>query len=214
MPAPPGYPALLTQLDAWQANAQARHPGVIPCRAGCSACCHGPFDISVADALLVRNAVRALPPGIRAEVRTRAESQIGAMRRVDPGFVVPWDITALGEERFDALLTAFEESPCPALDQAGGCRIYQHRPMICRLMGLGLETPDGQVIENGCPIQGEYPEYESLPPQLFDLDDWEGAEADALIHGAEELFGTADRSGYETTVAGAILLDVSGAVSP
>ena len=86
--------------------------------------------------------------------------------------------------------------------------------MICRLMGLGLETPDGHVIENACPIQEEFPEYESLPPQLFDLEDWEDAEADALIQAAEMLFGSGDRSGYETTVAGAILLDAPGAMSP
>jgi hypothetical protein len=81
-------------------------------------------------------------------------------------------------------------------------------------MGLGLETLDGHLIENACPIQGEYPEYQSLPPQIFDLEGWEDAEADSLIGAAGQLFGTAGRSGYETTVAGAILLDVSAAVSP
>ncbi len=210
MSLPDDYPALLAGIDAWNADARARHPGVIPCRAGCAACCHGPFDISVADALLVREGVRILPPGIRAEVRTRAAAQMGAMRRIEPELAAPWDITALGEDRFDALVTAFEEQACPALDQGGACRIYDHRPMICRLMGLGLETPDGHVIENECPIQGEYPEYESLAPQVFDLDGWEGAEAEALIHAAERLFGDAGGSGYETTVAGAILLDVPG----
>ena len=214
MPLPDDYPALLAGLDAWQADARERHPGVIPCRPGCAACCHGPFDISVADALQVRNAVRALPPGSRDEVRRRAESQIGAMRRSEPALIAPWDITALGEEAFDAVVEALEEDPCPVLDDAGACRIYQHRPMICRLMGLGLETPDGHVIENACPIQGEYPEYERLAPQPFDLAGWEDAEADAMIYAAGELFGTGDRSGYETTVAGAIMLDQSGAVSP
>jgi Fe-S-cluster containining protein len=210
---PDDYPALLAGIDAWQAEARIRHPGVIPCRTGCSACCHGPFDISAADALLVRNAVQALQPEMRAEVRARAESQIRAMQQLEPGFTTPWDITALGEERFDALVEAFEEHPCPALDQAGACLIYEHRPMICRLMGLGLETPEGHVIENACPIQGDFPEYESLPPQLFDLEGWEDAEADSLIAAAEGLFGPADRSGYETTVAGAILLDATRATS-
>lgn len=214
MTLPDDYPALLAGIDAWQARVQVRHPGVIPCRSGCSACCHGPFDISVADARLVRDAVGALAPGLREEVRTRAAAQIEAMVRVEPGLTAPWDITALGEDRFDALVEAFSDAPCPALDRAGACRIYHHRPMICRMMGLGLRTPDGQVIENACPIQGQYPEYESLPPQDFDLDGWEGAEADALIRAAEALFGDEEHTGYETTVAGAILLDVPRAVSP
>ncbi|HEU5220292.1 MAG TPA: YkgJ family cysteine cluster protein [Gemmatimonadales bacterium] len=211
--APDDYPALLTGIDAWQAQAQARHPDVIPCRAGCSACCHGPFDISAADALLVRDAVRGLPPGIRAEVRRKAEAQVGGMQRIEPELAAPWDITRLGEEAFDGLVEAFAEAPCPALDDAGTCRIYQQRPMICRMMGLGLETPDGHVIENACPIQGEFPEYESLEPQRFDLDGWEDAEAEALVHAALALFGSADESGYETTVAGAILLDGPDTVS-
>jgi hypothetical protein len=85
--------------------------------------------------------------------------------------------------------------------------------MICRMMGLGLETPDGHVIENACPIQGDFPEYQSLAPQLFDLEAWEDAEADALIRASERLFGGVERADYETTVAGAILLDVTGTMS-
>lgn len=214
MTLPEDYPALLAGFDAWHAGAQARHPGVIPCRSGCSACCHGPFDISVADARMVRDAVGALAPRLREEIRGAAAAQMDAMVQIEPGLAAPWDIAALGEERFDALAEAFIDAPCPALDRAGACRIYHHRPMICRMMGLGLVTPDGQVIENDCPIQGQYPEYESLPPQAFDLDGWEGAEADALIRAAQLLFGDGEHSGYETTVAGAILLDVPGAVSP
>lgn len=135
------------------------------------------------------------------------------MRRVEPDLTAPWDISVLGEDRFDNLVEAFEDQPCPALDTSGACLIYENRPMICRMMGLGLETPDGHVIENTCPIQGEFPEYESLAPQIFDLEAWEGAEADALSRGSERLFGSVERAGYETTVAGAILLDVTGTMS-
>jgi hypothetical protein len=110
---PDDYPALLAGIDAWQDEARARYPGVIPCRTGCSACCHGPFDISAADALLVRDAVRALHPDLRAGVRERAESQIRAMREIEAGFTAPLGHHGPGEERFDALVEAFEEDPCP-----------------------------------------------------------------------------------------------------
>lgn len=207
MPLPQDYPSLLTALDAWHAEVRQRHPGVIPCRAGCSACCHGPFDISVADALLVRDAVRALPTEVRSEVRRRAEAQMARMREAEPGLTHPWDMTTLGEPRFDALVQALEEEPCPALDDAGGCRIYEHRPMICRLMGLGVLTPDGHVIENACPIQDDYPAYRALDPQVFDLDTWDVTEEALLEIAARRLFGSEEWSDYETTVAGAVLLD-------
>ena len=211
MPVPPSlpndYPALLAEIDTWQAGARTKHPGVIPCHAGCSACCHGPFDISVADALLVRDGVRSLAPTDRAEIRHRARAQIGRMREAEPGLAPPWDLGALGERRFDALSEALAREPCPALDTAGRCRIYEHRPMICRLMGLGVRTVTGQVIENGCPIQDNFPAYGRLEPQVFDMDRWDVAQEPLLASAALVLFGTEERSGYETTVAGAVLLD-------
>jgi Fe-S-cluster containining protein len=204
---PYDYPALLAEIDSWQAGARTKHPGVIPCHAGCSACCHGPFDISVADALLVRDGVRSLAPSDRAEIRHQAWAQIGRMREAEPGLAPPWDVAILGERRFDALSEALAREPCPALDAAGRCRIYEHRPMICRLMGLGVRTVTGQVIENGCPIQDNFPAYRRLEPQVFDMDRWDVAQEPHLASAALELFGTEARSGYETTVAGAVLLD-------
>lgn len=207
---PTDYPALLATIDSWQAEARANHPGIIPCRAGCAACCHGPFDLSVADALLVRNAVRALPAPDKAEVRRRAQAQMDQMRGLEPSVAAPYDLGSLGESRFDLLVDSLEEEPCPALDDHGACRIYAARPMICRLIGLGVLTPDGQVVENACPIQADYPAYQQLPPQRFDLDAWDQADAPARLLASEELFGSSEYHEYETTVAGAILLDVSG----
>jgi Fe-S-cluster containining protein len=204
---PLDYPALLGHLDAWQDAAHSTYPGVIPCRAGCSACCHGPFDISVADALLVGDAVTRLPMEARDEVLRRAGAQLGRMEQITAGFAAPWDVAALGDEAFDQLVDALQDEPCPALDDEGRCRIYQSRPMICRLMGLGLLTPGGPVLENSCPIQDDFPEYAALPPQPFDLNAWEARETVLKERAAAILFGNDPNAGYETTVAGAALLE-------
>lgn len=207
MSLPYDYPTLLADIDIWQAGTKAKHPGVIPCRMGCSACCHGPFDISVADALLVREAVRSLAPAERAEMRSLAVAQVGRMQELEPELAPPWDIRPLGERRFDTLVEALEREPCPALDISGACRIYDGRPMICRLMGLGVRTLEGQVIENACPIQDDFPEYRRLEPQVFDMSGWDVAQEPLLASASRELFGTTEWSGYETTIAGAILLE-------
>jgi Fe-S-cluster containining protein len=162
------YGRLLGRLDRWSAEAAERHPGTIPCARGCNACCHGPFDISAADAALLRSGVATLDPATRAEVRSRAESLLGRMREVAPEWRAPWAIAAIGEERFDEISEALADEPCPLLDAEGGCVVYAHRPAICRMMGLGMRTPDGD-IENACPIQGQFPAYAALPPQAFDL---------------------------------------------
>jgi len=199
-----GYRLLLERLDRWLAEARAT-TGVIPCRAGCSACCHGPFDITVADVELVREAVAALPPDVRLEVVARAEAQLAAMRAADPGWRPPYAVAGLGEERFDALIDRFAQEPCPLLDEAGNCRIYRQRPLVCRLIGLGMITPVGRLIENACPIQDAFPAYAALPPYPFDLEALELEEIECQRAAARRLFGDASLEGYETTIAGAIV---------
>ena len=199
-----GYRLLLERLDRWFAEVRDA-TGVIPCRAGCSACCHGPFDITVADVELVREGVAALPPDVQLEVVARAEAQLGAMQAADPSWRPPYAVADLGEERFDALIDRFADEPCPALDPAGQCRIYRHRPLVCRLIGLGMVTPVGRLIENACPIQEAFPAYAALPAYPFDLEAMELEEVECQRAAARRLFGDAGMEGYETTIAGAVV---------
>ena len=203
---PPDYPELLARLDTWQHDVRERFPGVVPCRSGCSACCHGPFDISAADAVVVREGVAALPDPVRQAVEQRARIQVGRMARSEAGFEFPWDVSLLAESRFDALVEAQPADPCPALDAEGRCLIYQRRPMICRMMGLGMRTGSGARLENSCPIQDDFPGYRALPLQEFDLERWEAEERSALEAAGSELFPEAPNPEFETTIAGAILL--------
>ncbi len=98
------YRILLESLDAWHATARHRQPGVIPCRLGCTACCHGPFDISVADVLLLRDTVNELPAARREAVTARATAAAARQRALAPDWEAPHDVRALGEARFDATL--------------------------------------------------------------------------------------------------------------
>jgi Fe-S-cluster containining protein len=202
--APADYRRLLERLDAWFDAARAARPEV-PCAAGCSACCHGPFDISVADAELVADAVRRLPPDARAEVTARASALASRFLAHEPAWREPWDVRELGEDRFDALCDALADAPCPLLDEAGRCRIHPDRPLVCRLLGLGMRTPAGRVLPNACPIQARFPGYASLAPVPFGLEAFEGEEEAAMEAAAARLFGTPAAAAYETTIAGAIL---------
>ena len=184
----------------------ARHPGVFPCRSGCTACCHGPFDISVADAALVASAVNRLAPGVQTGVVTRALAQLAAMSAIEPAWGAPYDIAAIGEARFDQLTDALADLPCPALDDHGACTIYTERPFVCRVMGLGMIVESGDVIDNACPIQEQFPAYAALPAEPFQLETFEASEAAAKLAAARRLFGDESRFGYETTVAAAIAI--------
>lgn len=201
---PAAYRELLERLDRWFAGARARHPGVIPCAGGCSSCCHGPFDISVADTELLVAAVQALPAHERGTVRDRAARLLERMTAALPGWSSPHDIADAGDDAFDRMAATLAVEPCPLLADDGRCRIYADRPLVCRLIGVAMVTPAGRVIENMCPIQQQFPEYRSLPAQSFDLEAFEMDELEALAAAARRLFGDAGRSDYETTIAAAI----------
>lgn len=193
---PSHYRALLPVLDQWFARGvAAAGPDVVPCRSGCTACCHGPFDISPADAALVAEGLAALPDAVRTGVRERAEAQVARYRELIEGWGPPWDVDGVDEGSFDALCEALRTLPCPALGPEGGCLIYAHRPATCRMTGLAMLTRDDEVLENVCPIQGEFPSYAALPPVPFDLRRFEEM--------VEEFDLTASEAGWvATTVAG------------
>ena len=191
------YRTLLPILDQWFASGSSdAGPGVVPCRSGCSACCHGPFDISPADARLVAQAIARLDEEARVALQQRAGSQLDRYRQLIPEWGPPWDVTDLGDEAFDELVESLAGLPCPALGHDGACVIYADRPATCRMIGLPMVNEDSQILENACPIQGAFPEYAALAPVPFDLGRFE-SEAEACDDGAmDEGWGI-------TTVAGA-----------
>lgn len=200
-----GYRELLERFDAWFAQSANHYSGIIPCRAGCSECCLGPFDISVADLLLLREGWNRLSPEDRREVLARASHQTTRMAALEPDWDTKEGIEGLGEAAFDRLSDTMRAEPCPMLDADGKCRVYTHRPLVCRVMGLGLRTPAGREIENACPIIDRFPLYQALPAQPLNLEDMEEEEMAWLEAAAVELFGTPLRSTYETTIALAIV---------
>ena len=192
------YHRLLGDLDDWFARGVAdAGPGVVLCRRGCTACCHGPFDISPADAELAAIAVERLDGASRSAVRSRAAAQRSRYAELAPRWSAPWDVDAIGDDSFDQISDALADEPCPALNDQGECRIYDARPATCRMTGLGMETKPGDVLENVCPILDTSVAYAALNPTLFDLSCFEDR--------AEHWDEVAMTSGWvRTTVAGAI----------
>lgn len=171
---------------------------MVPCRIGCTACCLGPFDISAADARLVGLAVAALPGEVRDAVRARAAAQLQDGREASPDWRPPWRAGDTDEAAFDAMCDALATTPCPALDpDTGACLVHDARPATCRLMGLALVTPDGDALENLCPIQDRFPDYAALAPTPLDLMQFE-------VDAAHEDLAAMAEGWHATTVAGAV----------
>jgi Fe-S-cluster containining protein len=198
------YRALLERIDRWFAAGREGAGGLVPCRHGCSACCHGPFDVSVADAELLQQAVDRLDRDQRGEVLARARALLDRMLALEPAWSPPYAVEALGEDRFDRVSDALAAEPCPLLDDTGRCRIYDDRPLVCRIIGLGMRTPAGRVIENACPIQDRFAGYPDLPPAVFELEAWEEEELRCLRAAALRRFEDAGRWAFETTIAAVV----------
>jgi Fe-S-cluster containining protein len=175
---------------------QAGQP--VPCRPGCAACCHGPFDISPADALTIAEGMMGLDDAARARLVALAHAEIVAFQRVRPDWQAPFDVMALGDADFDAIADLRAAEPCPALDTTGTCAIYRYRPSTCRLMGRAWAAEDGGVLANACPIQDAFPGYNEMAATAIALE--------AIESALEEIdLEEAARGTPVTTVAGAIL---------
>jgi Fe-S-cluster containining protein len=123
----------------------ARH---LACRVGCTACCIGPFDITVLDAArLTRGLARLaseVPSAARA-LRRRASEQWRSMVSGFPGDART-GVLAADEEARQTFFERFASAPCAVLDPStGACSLYAWRPLSCRSFGLPVRL-GGQTL--------------------------------------------------------------------
>lgn len=97
---------LYKKVDAVFARARARHRPRMACDSGCNDCCNRQFSVTALEALVMREALAALPPAVRSEMAEYAAR--------DPEGA----------------------SGCPARNGKGGCAIYTARPLSCRTRGM------------------------------------------------------------------------------
>ncbi len=143
-----GWARRLEEADAlWETGANQAADGDLACRRGCFGCCVGLFSITLPEALVLRAAVRELPPAARAGLLARAKR---AAQETAAGF--PGDPSAgiLDPERSDSGDERWFESvrlvPCPALERPSGrCAVYASRPLTCRTYGLAWRNESALV---------------------------------------------------------------------
>ncbi|MCA9648821.1 MAG: YkgJ family cysteine cluster protein [Myxococcales bacterium] len=137
----------LRLIDQGVAPVVERHPDQVRCGPGCSDCCHQTFRVSALEGAYLREGLAVLPAPERAEILARA-----ARHRPD------------------------RRQPCPVLGDDGRCRLYEHRPRICRKYGIPLWHPDRPHEVRCCPLNFRSmadidPEL-ILEPQAAWAEDW------------------------------------------
>lgn len=103
----------LQLIDDGVAPVVERYREHIQCRSGCSDCCHQTFAVSEVEGELLREGLAEAAAAVRQDIVERAEGWSPDVRQ-----------------------------PCPVLSAQGACRLYVHRPRICRKYGIPLWHPD------------------------------------------------------------------------
>ncbi len=143
------YRALLARADAWYRDVKARFPEKVPCEKGCRDCCLGLFDITLADRDLLREGLAAADAATRRDIESRAEAVLAKLRAASPSLGETLD--GWSPDQIDDLCDALGDAECPVLGPGGECRLYEFRPLTCRLAGIPVVDVTGEVIHpEGC----------------------------------------------------------------
>jgi Fe-S-cluster containining protein len=128
---------------------EAAQKNKVRCLRKCHECCaSGFFDITLLDALHLRENLKKIPAAIRKRVIDKANEQLdilekkGAFSRKDP---LLKSLAAI-----DSISRRSAKMRCPALDDNGACLIYEIRPHICRIFGPTVRGKRRAVRLEGC----------------------------------------------------------------
>jgi Fe-S-cluster containining protein len=140
------YESLLGEVDAWFAGCLSRHPDLIACHQGCSACCRGLFDITLLDALCLKRGFDRLPLSVQQTAQVKAVEPLVQLSEQWPAFARPWILNHIPEQEWDEMMPEEDERPCALLTADGTCLVYAQRPMTCRLNGIPLIDLSGEAL--------------------------------------------------------------------
>ena len=115
-PEPSRLASLASKTDDWFARANAALLSQVPCRAGCSHCCIGPFPITRLDVDHLQEGLNSLPPDQRSGIERRASEQVSALEAAYSRLQQSRYLDRWPDRDIDQLTSDFHRFPCPALD--------------------------------------------------------------------------------------------------
>jgi len=142
---------MMRRLDEWFAHLHTLYPDKIKCERGCALCCHGLFDVSLADAVQIIRGYDLLPEDIRMSVRERA-SLIQRQIKGASGMAAEPLFLNLSQGEIDELVERIDGVRCPFLGTDDECLIYDQRPLACRLEGVPMVDRHDGLFGDWCEL--------------------------------------------------------------
>jgi len=152
------YELLCAEADRLFEQVRRLHPDCVTCVAGCSDCCHAVFDLPLVEALYLNRKFRqTIAFGARhsAIVNAAGDADRLATRIKRELYKISKD----GNTRQVMEDAARTRIRCPLLDDEDRCRLYECRPVTCRLYGVPVAIAgEGHVCGKSAFGKGEsYP---------------------------------------------------------
>lgn len=132
------YELLVGQVEDTFKKVTKEFPSEVRCGLGCSDCCFALFDMSLVEALYIKHKFDERFAGTeRSEILERANSADRTIYKIKKQAFKALE-KGEPEEQIIARM-ALERVRCPVLDDGDQCRIYDVRPITCRLYGIPTE---------------------------------------------------------------------------
>jgi Fe-S-cluster containining protein len=129
------YEALVRQSDAAFEKVKQEFGECVRCQEGCADCCHALFDLTLVEALYIKNKFDAMFEGAaREELIERANEADRKLYKLKRKAFKDHEAGRAESEIIEEL--AAQRVRCPALDSNDRCVMYEVRPLTCRIYGI------------------------------------------------------------------------------
>lgn len=157
------YRQLVEQVDAAFDKIQTAYDDCVSCKVGCADCCHALFDLSLVEALHIKNEFDAkLSNDQRSKIIERANEADRQVYRLKRQAHKDQQAGKSENEILDWM--AAQRVRCPLLNEKDQCELYESRPITCRLYGVPTVIGDQA---HSCGLSG-FKEGESYPTAKLD----------------------------------------------
>ncbi len=129
------YEALLKTADDLFNRVAGQFPQEVECKQGCADCCYALFDLTLVEALYIKQHFDRCFEGSdrekRLQIANRIDRQLYKIKRK------AYKELEAGKSEEDILNELAEvKIRCPLLNDQDSCDLYAHRPITCRFYGI------------------------------------------------------------------------------
>ncbi|OGR22183.1 MAG: hypothetical protein A2277_12870 [Desulfobacterales bacterium RIFOXYA12_FULL_46_15] len=133
------YEALVEMVDAIFSRVKTEYPKEVFCREKCSDCCYAIFDLTLIEALYIKDRFlkkfSGKPKNDLIEIADKTDRALARMKR--DAFM---EVRKGADELEIVGKMSMERVRCPLLGKDDLCVMYESRPITCRVYGIPTAT--------------------------------------------------------------------------